>query len=120
VDYPFGVGITGLRGRLVEERGRSQPVQDATLYLRWLDQNGVWQDAPTRSHTTAKGDFVVILRLTPKEEPQLDAESTLTVRLRVKRGADERGSADLKILQGRVANPSTLTQFVFVWDELEP
>jgi hypothetical protein len=119
VDYPFGVGITGLRGRLVEERGGSQPVQDAALYLRWLDQNGVWQDAPTRSHTAAKGgDFVAILRLAPKDEPQFDAQGTLTVRLRVKRGADERGSADLNILQGRVANPSTPNQFVFAWDEL--
>ena len=122
VDYPFESGITGLRGTLVEAH-ESQPrhVPDAEVYLRWLDQNGEWQEASTRSHTTTKGgDFVAILRLAPKEVPQLDADGTLTVRLRVKRGEEERGSADLKLPQGQVESPATPTQFVFAWDELEP
>jgi hypothetical protein len=121
VDYPFTVGITGLRGTLVEDRYRSEPVQDAEVRLRWLDQDGDWHDAPTRSHTTAKGgDFVAILRLAPSDDPQIDTTGKLTVRLRAKRGDDERGSADLPILQGRVASPSITNRFVFAWDELAP
>jgi hypothetical protein len=121
VDYPFSVGITGLRGTLVEDRYRSEPVLDAEVRLRWLDQDGNWHDAPTRSHTTTKGgDFVAILRFAPSDDPQLDAAGKLTVRFRATRGEDERGSADLKVPQGRVASPSTPNQFVFAWDELEP
>jgi len=63
---------------------------------------------------------VAILRLARSEVPQLDAGGKLTVRLRARRGVDERGSADLKVLQGRVANPSTLNPSIFVWDELQP
>jgi hypothetical protein len=121
LDYPFTVGITGLRGRLVEDRYRSEPLLDAEVRLRWLDQDGNWHDAPTRSHTTAKGgDFVAILRFAPSDDPQIDATGNLTLRVRVKHGEDERGSADLPIRQGRVASPSVLNQFVFAWDELEP
>lgn len=126
VDYPFNVGMTGLRGTLVEERERLEPVLDAEVRLRWLDQDGNWHDAPTRSHTTAMdtttkgGDFVAILRFAPGDDPQLDATGNLTVRLRVTRGVSERGSADLNIGQGRVTSPSTPNQFVFAWDELEP
>lgn len=121
VDYPFGTGITGRRGTLVEARENSpRPVSDAEVYLRWLDQDGNWHDAPTRSHTAAKGgDFVAILRLAPKDEPQLDA-GNLTVRLRVKRGEDERGSDDVKVLLGRIANPSAQDEHIFAWDELQP
>jgi hypothetical protein len=128
VDYPFDTGITGLRGTLVEDRTRLEPVPKAEVYLRWLDQDGNWHPAPTRSHTTparsdppAKGgDFVAILRFAPFDDPQLDASGNLTVRLRVERGEDKRGSTDLKVPQGRVVSPSTPNQFVFAWDELEP
>jgi hypothetical protein len=119
VDYPFSTGITGLRGTLIEERNRSEPVLDAEVYLRWLDQDGIWRDAPTRSHTAGGGDFVTMLRFAPSDDPHLDTTGNLTVRLSVRRGADERASADLNILQGRVAGPSTPNQFVFAWDELE-
>jgi hypothetical protein len=128
VDYAFDAGITGLRGTLVEERERAEPVPKAEVYLRWLDQDGNWHDAPTRSHTTPArsdppangGDFVAILRLAPSEVPQLDADGNLTVRLRVKRGEDERGSDALPVLQGRIANPSTQNKLIFAWDELKP
>jgi hypothetical protein len=124
VDYAFDAGITGLRGMLVEERvpepQRPPPVHNAEVRLRWLDEFSTWHDAPTRSHTTAKGDFVAILRLAaPSDDPKLD-HGKLTVRLRFKRDEDERGSADLKVLQGRVANPSTQDKFIFAWDQLQP
>jgi hypothetical protein len=121
VDYPFTVGTSGLRGTLVEDRYRSEPVLDAEVRLRWQDQDGNWHDAPTTSHTTAKGgDFVAILRFAPSDDPQLDATGNLTVRLRITRGDDERGVTDLKVPQGRIASPSPPNQFVFAWDELEP
>jgi hypothetical protein len=126
VDYPFTTGITGLRGTLVEELGRLEPVLDTEVHLRWLDRDGVWHDVPTRSHTRAAstttkgGDFVAILRLAPTDDPQLDANGKLTVRARFKRGDDERSSGELQVLQGRVASPLTPNQFVFAWGELEP
>ena len=122
VDYPFGTGITGLRGTLVEAKeSPSRPVPNAEVYLRWLDSDGNWHDAPTRSHTTATGgDFVAILRLAPKEELQLDAErKNVTVRLQVKRDDVERSSGELQLLQGRVASPATPNQYVFAWDKLD-
>lgn len=120
LDYPFGAGITGLRGTLVEERGRPDAISNAEVWLLWLDQDGNWREAPTRSHTTAiGGDFVAILRLVPTDEPQLSSGS-LTVRLRFRRNGDERNSAAQNIRQGRVESPSIPNQFVFAWVELEP
>jgi|WetSurMetagenome_2_1015567.scaffolds.fasta_scaffold17619_3 hypothetical protein len=126
VDYPFTAGMTGLRGKLVEDRYRSEPVLGAEVRLRWLDEDGNWHEAPTWSHTTSTsittkgGDFVAVLRLAPKDKPQFDAEGKkLTVRLQVRRDDDERNSGELQVLQGRVDSPLTPDQFVFAWDELE-
>jgi len=120
VDYPFTVGISGLRGTLVEDLYRSEPVLDAEVRLCWLDQDANWHDAPTKSHTTPKGgDFVAILRLAPSDDPQLDVTGNLTVRLLVRRDDDERSSGEFPVMQGRVESPSTPNQFDFAWDELE-
>jgi hypothetical protein len=122
VGYAFATGITGLRGTLIEEKVVPiVPVRDAEVHLRWLDEDGVtWRDAPTISHTNDDGDFVAIVRLAPTDVPRLDA-GALTVRLHAKRNAvSERQSVDLKLLQGRVADPSTLNDFKFAWDELQP
>jgi hypothetical protein len=120
VDYPFGAGITGLRGSLLEERGRPGAISNVEVWLLWLDQDSHWHESMIRSHTTPiGGDFVVILRLAPTDEPQL-ASGMLTVRVRFRRNDDERTSAERNIRQGRVESPSTPNQFVFAWDELEP
>ena len=124
-DYPFAAGTTGIRGTLIEERVIPPqvpvPVEDAEVGLRWLDDDDVtWHDAPTISRTNSDGDFVSILRLAPNEVPDLDADRKLTVRLRARRNANERTSSDLKLLQGRVADPSTLSALTFAWDELQP
>jgi hypothetical protein len=88
--------------------------------LRWLDDDDVtWRDAPTISHTNSRGDFVSILRFAPTEKPNLD-NGSVTVRLRVRRNGNERSSADFKLLQGRVTDPSTLDPLTFAWDELQP
>ena len=123
VSYNFAPGITGLRGTLIEQRTASPtPVGDAEVQLRWLNDSGSWQDAPTSSHTDKKsGDFVSFLRLAQKEKPEIDANGAVTVRLRVRReGFNPRTSTDFKLLQGRITDPSTLNPLKFAWDELQP
>lgn len=113
--YPFAAGVTGIRGSLIESRvGPRQPVEKADVHLRWLDENGVWRDA-TISRTDKNGDFAAILRFAPDEIPLLDNQGALTVRLRVRRASDERGTADMKLAQGRIADA-----LIFSWDELQP
>ena len=125
LDYPFAAGITGLRGVLIEERVVPQvPVRDAEVHLRWLDENGVWRDAPTVSRTdTRGGDFTAVLRLSPSDVPQV-VSGAVTVRLHARRGANEGESTDLKLPQGRIADPSFFAQgpnaLIFAWDELLP
>jgi hypothetical protein len=130
VGYPFAPGITGLRGTLIEERvasgERPVPVSGAEVRLRWLDDDvdATWRDAPTVSRTDVHGDFAAILRLPPKDVPKLDA-GALTVRVRVRRpDSNERGSDNLRLPQGRVADPSTFASgpdaLIFAWDELQP
>ena len=121
IDYLFAPGITGLRGTLIEEQVVPPvPVENAEVSLRWLDDDLVtWRDAPTISHTNSKGDFLSILRFAPTEKPNLD-NGSVTVRLRVRRNGNERSSADFKLLQGRVTDPSTLNPLTFAWDELQP
>jgi hypothetical protein len=125
-DYPFPSGITGLLGTLLEERPPRPPlrVANAEMHLEWLDDLGNRQDAPTISHTNENGDFVTFLRFAPTEVPQLDTNGALTVRLRARRDGDVRGSADLKLPAGRIADPSTFPQgkdvLIFAWDELQP
>ena len=114
LDYVFSAGVTGLRGLLVEERTRRVPVGDAEVHLRWLDENGVFRDAPVPSHTDERGGFVAVARLGPADVPHPDA-GALTVRLRARRGIDERGSPDWKLPQGHVA-----ADLSFFWDELQP
>lgn len=122
VGYAFAPGVTGLRGTLIERRiTPPQPVGDAEIHLRWLDDNGNWQDAPTASNTNPKsGDFVSILRLAPKQQPDLDANGEVTVRLLVRRNGSTRSSTDLKFSQGRITDPSILKPLKFAWDELQP
>ncbi|HEV7991905.1 MAG TPA: hypothetical protein VGP25_08775 [Gemmatimonadaceae bacterium] len=122
VDYDFPAGITGMRGTLVEDRvAPLVPVTDAELHLLWLDEDSTtWHDAATRSRTNARGDFVSFLRLAATDVPQVDATGALTVRLRARRGAvDERSSLDVMLVQGRVADPTTLDAKTFAWDELQ-
>ena len=125
VDYPFAPGVTGVRGSLIETRvtppQTPTPVGGAEVQLRWLDDNGVWRDAPIKSRTgITTGDFASVLSLAPNDKPDFDADGKLTVRLRVLRDTSERSSSDFKLLQGRVMDPSTLSALTFAWDELQP
>ena len=122
VGYEFVPGITGLRGTLIESQfGPVEPVPDGEVRLRWLDDLGVWQDAPTESRTEKEsGDFVSVLRLAPNQKPDVDANGKVTVQLHVRRGALSRTSADFKLLQGRVTDPTTSDPLKFAWDEMQP
>jgi len=122
VGYAFAPGVTGLRGTLIERQiAPPEPVGDARIRLRWLDDNGTWNDSPTSSRTNARsGDFVSILRLAPKQKPDLNSNGEVTVRLQVSRNGSTRSSNDLKLLQGRITDPTTLNPLKFAWDELQP
>jgi hypothetical protein len=120
--YEFVPGITGLRGTLIERQfGPLEPVRDGKVRLRWLDDLGGWQDAPTMSRTEKEsGDFVSVLRLAPDQKPDVDGEGKVTVQLSVSRGAHSRTSADIKLLQGRITDPTTSDPLKFAWDEMLP
>jgi len=120
-NYVVPVGITGLRGTLIEERvDPPVPVLDAKVRLAWLDEDGVsWREAPTLSVTNSRGDFLSVLRLASAQVPNVDAGGSLTVRLRVKRDENERSSTDVKLVHGRVAEPTTEDTRTFAWDELQ-
>jgi hypothetical protein len=125
VNYAFPSGITALRGTLIEETvsppATPVPVSDAAVHLQWLADDGNWQDAPTVSTTAIDtGDFAAVLRLKPTQMPLLGANGTLTARVRVRRGAEERGSSDLALVPGRVTDPSASNPLVFAWNELQP
>jgi hypothetical protein len=121
VSYPFTAGITGFRGTLIEERDRPVPIAEATVRLRWLDDDGTtWRDAPSTSRTDVNGDFAALLRFSAQDVPQVSAGGFLTVRLQATRGGAVRESAALPLLQGRVTDPTTSNPLTFAWDELQP
>jgi hypothetical protein len=122
VNYSFARGVTGVRGTLIEDRTSGTPVANADIHLRWLDDDGTtWHDGPIHSHTTVKGDFVSVLRLGSADVPLPDANGAVTVRLRALRdGMAERGSADVKLPQGLIADPTTIPALTFAWDALQP
>jgi hypothetical protein len=122
VDYAFPGGVTAALGTLLEDRSLPRvAVANAEVRLLWLDDDQVtWHAAPTISHTSANGDFVAVLRLSPADVPHVE-NGALTVRLWARRdGVAERRSPDLKLQQGRVADPLTLNALTFAWDELLP
>lgn len=125
VGYPFPSGLTGLRGRLIEQRVAAlrtpTPVVNAAVRLQWRSEdNDAWRDSPTLSHTTETGEFASFLRLTPTAVPQLDpADGRVLVRLRVSRaGQRNRTSAEFKLAEGRITNPTPDQSLMFAWSEL--
>jgi hypothetical protein len=122
--YPFPSGMTGVRGRLIEDVTDvpQRPVEGAVMLLQWLDDDGVtWQDAEPRGHTTTAGDFVLALALAPADVPRLDASGALTLRLVVSRnGGPPRRSTDLNVPPGRIADPATSSGLTVAWADLSP
>jgi len=118
--YPFPPGVTALRGTLIENLfGTPTPVIGAELWLQWIDDNASgtsWIDAPTHSHSGAKGDFAALLRLSPAQVPRADAGGGVIGRLSVRREGVTRTSTQFSLGLGRITTglPS------FVWSELVP
>lgn len=117
-DYPFAPGVTAMRGGLVESMPADPtPVPGAEVWLQWFDDpTAAWVDAPTRSHSDVKGDFAALLRLTPQQVSRPVEGRSVTTRLRVRRGAATRTSAEIVLQTGRVATALPL----FGWSELMP
>ena len=125
LDYPFTTGVTGLRGTLIETSvvspERKEPVIGAKINLSWLNEDNEWENSAIKSHTDSGGDFVSIVRFAPSQKPMLDSTGAISVRLQVSReGWNVRHSNVLKIVQGRIANPTALEPLIFVWNELLP
>ena len=118
VGYPFQPGVTAMRGGLVESvPADPTPVPGAEIWLQWLDDlSASWTDAPTRSHSDAKGDFAALLRLTPSQMSRPVDGRTVSSRLRVRRGGVTRTSAQISLPTGRVADALP----PFGWSELVP
>jgi hypothetical protein len=116
-DYGFAVGTLGIRATLVEQRnGPIVRVPNAEVWLRWIDDQNAWIDAPTHSHTDGNGDFVAFLRLMPTQNPGLDAASQVRARVAALRAGATRASPEFSLPQGRVAD----TPPTFAWDEFQP
>lgn len=119
-DYPFVPGVTAMRGTLLESRtGIRIPVAGVQIWLQWIDDTAggtTWIDAPTRCHTSANGDFAVLLRFTPEQVPKPGTGGGLSVRLRANRQGNQRTSTQFTIPEGRVADALP----PFAWDELVP
>ena len=120
-DYPFAPGATGVQGMLVESRPPvtapatpPDPVQDATVWLQWLDDDGLtWRDSPVRSRVDEHGGFAGVLRLRPDELPKLDAAGVMSARLAGERAGAQLVSSTFPLPLGRVADALP----IFAWDE---
>jgi hypothetical protein len=127
--YPFAPGITGIRGSLIESRPppgvAPVAVAGATIRLEWLDDDGsTWRPWQASTSTNVAGDFTSILRLArgqspqanqpprPDEQPLLDAQGRMTVRLSAQRAAGPQKQLVLQLPQARVSDET------YAWDEL--
>lgn len=122
-DYPFPAGVTAMRGRLIEARVIPPvppvPVAGAEIWLQWIDDNAAgttWVDALTHSHSADNGDFAALLRPSSQQQPRLNADGSLRARLRVRRPAEVRTSAEFSLRESRVSGPP----LPFAWNELVP
>ncbi len=127
--YPFSPGVTVIRGSLYEKRvalgATPAAISGATVRFEWLDDDGAtWHPWQAPAITGTAGDFVSILRLArgrsaqadqpsrADEQPRLDANGMMTLRLFAKRAAGPQKQKSFQLLQGRVADE------IFAWDEL--
>jgi hypothetical protein len=91
-NYPFGGGVSCVRGTLLEDAAAQPQVAlpGVPAWLQWVDDSvlaDTWRDSPVRTLTGTGGDFAAVLRLAPKQKPRLDAAGRLRLRLRAQRPA---------------------------------
>lgn len=130
VAYPFGSGVTAVRGNLVERDDGSQvPVAGARIQLAWFDlASSSWlpgppgpvsdEATPTEAVTDRRGDFAAFLRLRPDptRDPDL-VERRLRVRLQVMRANPAlvtRASLDERVVEGSLVPQG----FMLAWNAL--
>ena len=114
--YPFGDGLSALRGVLREgPDATSAPVAGALVWIQWTDTGPSGkQDAPVAARTSASGDFATCLRLPRGARPERNGDR-LKVRLIVARGAELRELA-LDLPDGRFLDSSAALD----WSALSP
>lgn len=115
--YPFAPGVTVIRGSLYETTPAAgappQVIRSATIRLEWLDDDGfTWRPSQTSAVTNAAGDFIAIVRLARAEEPRLDPDGKMSLRLFARRANGQQKQSTFQLPQGRVANET------YAWDEL--
>ena len=116
-NYPFAPGLTAIRGSLYESRppagATPLPIRSATIRLEWLDDDGTsWRPWQGPAVTKPAGDFTAILRLARGQQPRLDTNGSLTVRLFARRTNGQQKQSTFQLPQGRVADET------YAWDEL--
>jgi hypothetical protein len=88
-------------------------IPNATIRLEWLDDDGTtWHPWQAPAVTNPAGDFTAILRLARGQQPRIDADGRMTVRLFAKRANGQQKQSTVQLPQGRV------TDEIYAWDEL--
>jgi hypothetical protein len=130
--YPFAPGNTAVRGRLVERNDQPPaatriPIPRATVTLEWADNQNRWRPWIAPAVTSVAGDFVAAVRFAPlalptspptnpplkPDDPKLDADGNLSVRLTAKRTNGMQKSRTFLLRQGRVADET------YAWNDLQ-
>jgi hypothetical protein len=120
--YPFPGGVTGIRGRLIQQRvppSQAVPAAYVPVWLQWIDDTASgtsWVDAPVRGQTDDNGDFAAILRFTPVQVPRLDAQGNVRTRARATQTGITWNSLELQMRLGRITDVQT----DFAWNEFQP
>ena len=115
--YPFVAGLTVIRGALIETlpalNTAATPVPGAKVRLEWLDDDGVtWHAGQASTTTDSTGGFTLVLRLAPGEDPRLNAQGEMSVRLYMERSPGNEKFQQLQLPQGRVRDA------IYAWDQL--
>ena len=84
--YPFAGGITARRGSIVRVKAEEPPryLPGVDVRLQWIDDNApgvVWRNSPNVARTSARGDFVAMVRLAPNQIARADAQQRIRVRV---------------------------------------
>jgi hypothetical protein len=127
--YPFGDGVTALRGTLRRSVAHDAPgLDDAAIALAWRDTtSGDWIVDGLPAHTDANGEFAVFVRLAPVAPARPDlVDGALAVQLQVTRHGEAHAtpddfpfSRDPAVPAGRVREGLPLAEWVALgWTEL--
>ena len=117
VAYPFGDGLSVVRGRLHESAAsNAAPIAGARVWLRWTDAGTRPRpvDAPHIARTSGHGEFAAFLRLPPLARP-LIKQDMLIAQILVEHDGATRQS-DLELPDGRLLD----LHAALTWSALNP